>query len=65
MVVQSLVLFSPYTDVNIKDTSLKAAIQSPLFQQLQEKGILSGEHVGGCVLFEKRAEVEAILNEKV
>ena len=52
--------FSPYSDVNIRDSSLRAAIESPLFQQLQSQGILSGEHVGGCVLYEKRAQVEAI-----
>ncbi len=54
--------FSPYSDVNIKDTSLKDAIASPLFRQLQEQGILSGEHVGGCVLYEKRTQVENILS---
>ena len=55
--------FSPYSDVNIKDTSLKDAIASPLFQKLNERGVLSGEHVGGCVLYEKRDQVEAILAE--
>lgn len=54
--------FSPYSDINVKDTSLKEAINSPLFQQLQESGILSGAHVGGCVLYEKKAEVEAMLS---
>ena len=52
--------FSPYSDVNIRDTSLRAAIASPLFQRLQTEGILSGEHVGGCVLYEKRELVESI-----
>ena len=54
--------FSPYSDVNIRDTSLREAIASPLFQSLQEQGVLSGEHVGGCVLYEKREQVEAILH---
>jgi MoaA/NifB/PqqE/SkfB family radical SAM enzyme len=52
--------FSPYSDINVKDTSLKAAIASPLFQKLQAQGVLSGEHVGGCVLYEKREQVEAL-----
>ena len=52
--------FSPYSDINVKDTSLRDAIASPLFHQLQEQGILSGEHVGGCVLYEKRDQVAAI-----
>ena len=54
--------FSPYSDVNIKETSLREAIASPLFQKLQDQGVLSGEHVGGCVLYEKRDQVEAILH---
>ena len=54
--------FSPYSDVNIRDTSLKDAIGSPLFSALQEQGVLSGAHVGGCVLFEKKDQVEAILS---
>ena len=52
--------FSPYSDINVKDTSLRDAITSSLFHQLQEQGILSGEHVGGCVLYEKRDQVAAI-----
>ena len=52
--------FSPYSDVNIKDTSLREAIASPLFRALREQGLLSGEHVGGCVLYEKREQVEAL-----
>ena len=55
--------FSPYSDVNIRDTSLREAIASPLFRLLQEQGVLSGEHVGGCVLYEKREQVEKILAE--
>ena len=55
--------FSPYSDINVKETSLKDAIASPLFAQLQEQGVLSGEHVGGCVLYEKREQVEAILQQ--
>ena len=56
--------FSPYSDVNIRDTSLREAIASPLFQRLQAEGVLSGEHVGGCVLYEKRDQVEKLLAEQ-
>ena len=56
--------FSPYSDVNVKETSLKEAIQSPLFDELREQGILGGAHVGGCVLYEKRDQVEAILRQE-
>ena len=54
--------FSPYSDVNIKESSLRAAIASPLFQKLQEQGVLSEEHVGGCVLYEKRDQVSRLLS---
>ncbi len=53
--------FSPYSDSNVKNTSLKAAIASPLFRKIQDGGLLAGAHAGGCVLFEKRAQVEALL----
>ena len=54
--------FSPYSDVNVKEMSLKGAIASPLFAALQEGGLLGGEHKGGCVLYERRHEVEALLS---
>ena len=54
--------FSPYSDVNVRDTSLKEALQSPLFRALQSGGLLDDDHEGGCVLYEKRAQVEALLN---
>ncbi len=54
--------FSPYSDVNVKDASLRQAIASPLFRQLQVHGLLSGEHRGGCVLYERREQVEALLD---
>ena len=54
--------FSPYSDVNVRDTSLRAALRSGLFQRLVNGDCLLEEHAGGCVLFEKRHEVEALLN---
>ena len=53
--------FSPYSDINVKDTSLKEAMHSKLFQKLQDQSILMEEHAGGCVLFEKKEQVEALL----
>ncbi len=53
--------FSPYSDVNVKDTSLKEALHSSLFTKLRENGTLLEDHAGGCVLFEKRSEVESYL----
>ncbi len=55
--------FSPYSDINVRDTSVKEALNSRLFQNLQKKNVLLEDHAGGCVLFEKRELVEALLSE--
>ncbi len=55
--------FSPFSDVNVLDTSLKAAIASPLFRALNDGGLLNDAHEGGCVLFAKRQQVEALLQQ--
>lgn len=57
--------FSPYSDINVRDTSLREAMNSHLFQALRDGDILSDDHVGGCVLYEKRDQVERILENKV
>lgn len=54
--------FSPYSDINVKNTSLLDAIDSKLFKELQLQDILNESHIGGCVLYEKRNEVENIVN---
>ena len=53
--------FSPYSDINVRDTSLREAMHSPLFTALRSGGLLEGDHEGGCVLYEKRAQVEALM----
>lgn len=55
--------FSPYSDINVRDTSLKDALNSPLFQALQQNGLLMEDHKGGCVLFEKKKQVEDLLSD--
>ena len=55
--------FSPYSDVNVRETSLREALHSGLFMKLQNSGTLMEEHVGGCVLFEKKDEVERHLKK--
>ena len=57
--------FSPYSDVNIKNTSLKDAMHSPLFLALQSGDVLTDDHEGGCVLYEKRELVEEIMRKSV
>lgn len=56
--------FSPYSDVNVRDTSLREAIRSGLFASLRESGLLAEDHPGGCVLFERKEQVEALLREQ-
>ena len=55
--------FSPYSDVNVKNTSLREAMRSPLFTALRNGGLLTDDHTGGCVLYEKRDLVERIMAE--
>ena len=53
--------FSPYSDVNIRNSSLREAMHSPLFMALQSGDLLLDDHDGGCVLYEKRELVESII----
>lgn len=56
--------FSPYSDINIKNTSLLQALDSKLFKELQIQDVLNESHIGGCVLYEKREQVESLLNNQ-
>lgn len=53
--------FSPYSDVSVRNSSLKEALKSPLFLALQSEGLLIDDHVGGCTLYKNKDKVEAIL----
>lgn len=54
--------FSPYSDTNVAQTSLREALKSPLFYHVQDQGLLVDDHAGGCTLFANRDKVEYILN---
>lgn len=54
---------SPYSDINVRDTSLLEALNSKLFKSLRDGGILIDDHEGGCVLFENKEKVERLLGE--
>ncbi|MBR4550434.1 MAG: radical SAM protein [Oscillospiraceae bacterium] len=54
--------FSPYSDMNVAETSLREALRSELFLSLREGGHLLEDHAGGCVLYEKRELVERLAN---
>ena len=53
--------FSPYSDVNVRSSSLREAMRSPLFTALRDGKILLDDHTGGFVLYEKRELVESLL----
>ena len=55
--------FSPYSDINLREHSLLAALDSGLFQKLKDSGMLLGEHKGACLLFEKEKEVRELLEK--
>lgn len=54
---------SPYSDINVRDTTLLEALNSKLFKSLREGGLLIDEHEGGCVLFDRQSEVERLLEK--
>ena len=49
--------FSPFSDTNVRDTSLREAMRSDLFRAMIDGGLLTDDHKGGCVLFEKREQI--------
>jgi len=53
--------FSPYSDTNIKNTTLLNALNSPFFLKLKNTELLHTVHNGGCVLFEHEDEVRELL----
>ncbi len=55
--------FSPYSDTDMRATSLEGALQSPLFTSLRADACLEGDHVGGCALFEKEEEVRRLAGQ--
>jgi len=54
--------FAPYSDVNLKDTSFKDALQSEFLEKIrQDHGRLS-EAEGGCALWVEREWVQSLLH---
>ena len=54
--------FSPFSDINVEDSSLKDAMNSSLFRKLREEGYLLEDHDGGCILYDKRKLIEQLIN---
>lgn len=55
--------FSPYSDINVKETSVREALHSRLFEKLRTSGTLLEDHAGGCVLFERKEIVEQFMEK--
>jgi MoaA/NifB/PqqE/SkfB family radical SAM enzyme len=55
--------FSPFSDTSLKNCSLKDALASPLFERLKLGGFMSGEHLGGCTLFQREEEIRELVRQ--
>jgi len=55
--------FSPYSDANVREMTLRAALDSGFFRKIRDAGFLQGAHAGGCVLVEHDQEVRALREE--
>lgn len=53
--------FSPFSDTDLKTGCLADALRSPLFQKLGLNGFLQGEHLGGCALAGREADIRRLL----
>jgi MoaA/NifB/PqqE/SkfB family radical SAM enzyme len=54
--------FAPYSDVNLRDKSLKEALQSPLLKAIRESDE-QPETSGSCALFAKKEWLESLLQK--
>ena len=53
--------FAPYSDINLKDTSIRKALESELLRKIRDsRENLCGE-MGGCSLWAKRQWVSSLL----
>jgi MoaA/NifB/PqqE/SkfB family radical SAM enzyme len=53
--------FAPFSDTNIREYSLKDALQSKLCQEIRKVPELSREKGGGCVLWKERELVRSLM----
>jgi MoaA/NifB/PqqE/SkfB family radical SAM enzyme len=53
--------FSPFSDINLQNTSLKDALQSRLLETIRNNQGRLTETAGGCALWENREWVESLL----
>ncbi|MHB8278883.1 MAG: SPASM domain-containing protein [Candidatus Humimicrobiaceae bacterium] len=53
--------FAPYSDTNLKNLSLKEALNSDFLRKIRENHDKLSETKGGCALWENRDWVQSIL----
>lgn len=56
--------FAPYSDTNLRDSSLKDALQSEFLRAIRQNHDQLHETEGGCALWVKRVWVRSLLNTK-
>ncbi len=54
--------FAPYSDINIKDVSLKEALKSPLLEKIRANHDDLKESKGGCALNENKEWIAALMD---
>jgi len=57
--------FAPFSDRNVRELSLKEALQSELFRKIRQRPELSREDGGGCVLWKEWDLVKSLLETDV
>jgi MoaA/NifB/PqqE/SkfB family radical SAM enzyme len=53
--------FAPYSDTNLRDMSLKEALQSPFLKEIRDNHARLSEVQGGCALWAERNWVQSLL----
>ena len=53
--------FAPFSDINVRESSVREAIRSRLFARLEERDMLQEDHSGGCALAGKGVQVQELL----
>ncbi len=56
--------FAPYSDTNLRDLSLKDALQSEFMKAIRQNREQLSEEEGGCVLWQKRDWVRSLLHNQ-
>ena len=56
--------FAPFSDINVRETSLREAIRSRLFGRLEARDMLQEDHAGGCALSGKSTQIQELLKSE-